>query len=80
MGKTIIILCSSYRHAKYKWDLWRKNKIMFTKAQYNNLMLWDVFGNTWQFVYNNRELRGCRAQIYIDDFPFNPKEIEEILK
>ena len=43
-------------------------------------MLWDVFGNTWQFVYNNRELRGCRAQIYIDDFPLNSKEIEEILK
>lgn len=83
MNKNIIILCPSYNRAKRKWDLWRKNKILFTKARYNDLILWDAFGNTWQFVYSDdfRVLRGHKANfVWHDDFLFTSKEIEKNLK
>ena len=80
--KTIIILHPTLQRAKWNWERHRKLKWFYPKAQ--ELKLWDIFGNEWDFVYGRGEIiRGHRIKDYeiiCDDFPLNSKEIEEILK
>ena len=70
-GKYIIIVHPTYQKAKQNWERHRKFKWFFYKASWTStkMILWDIFGNEWDFVIGCKSsVRGHRAEMWYDEF------------